>query len=523
MANDFKMFPLFGRLWSRLGIQDLFVVLGALSLLVQQLSGLAEDPGTGWHLANGKWIAAERAVPVLDPFLSVTHPWVSDQWLSDLVLYGVFSCGSWTLLYAALTVIYLLSYFGVVYFGVAAITGSSIGAGLATFSAFKMGQMHFLARPAMFGFLFFAVVCLCVFGPMRRAVREGAPFPRALWFGMPLLFLVWAQAHPSFVLGIVLLGVTALGILLDRTILGRSIPFASMYRVLAMLAVCLVVTALNPYGIALHESILTLGRSEYFMNLHQEWLPLNPRETEGSLFKLIFTSVLASAVFGGLQRRWGSFELLALLGFAHLGMDSVRMLPYFAIVATVPLVEAWCSIGASPVILESGVLRRICQAFSNLEAREWRSSRGGVALAVCAVLILGHTVLFRNLPLYNGAFGPPAERYPYGAVANLLQRGAADTKVVVLAPPGWGGFIVWQGAGRLKPVLDDRNALLGEEPYRRFYRVESDPDGLAAYAADSSAGFLLLPAKALVTPQLRADPRFVVLFEDGVSSLFQVQ
>ena len=97
------------------GLQDFLVLLGAITLVVLQLDNFADDPGVGWHLRAGEFIAVYRQIPDYDPFLFSETPrrWISDQWFSDLVFYVLKDAGGWPLLYGTLICLYLLTYFGI--------------------------------------------------------------------------------------------------------------------------------------------------------------------------------------------------------------------------------------------------------------------------------------------------------------------------------------------------------------------------------------------------------------------------
>jgi len=68
------------------------------------------DADTWWHLAAGRWIAENRAIPRTD-MLSFTvpdHRWINLQWLFDLFAYALFRAGGPDLLAAAGAAVYAL-------------------------------------------------------------------------------------------------------------------------------------------------------------------------------------------------------------------------------------------------------------------------------------------------------------------------------------------------------------------------------------------------------------------------------
>ena len=78
----------------------------------------------------------------------------------------------------------------------------------------------------------------------------------------------------------------------------------------------------------------------------------------------------------------------------------------------------------------------------------------------------------------------------------MLGEGGYDTTV---STPDWGGFITWAGNGDLKPVIDDRNTLLGEQPYRDYFEGIKSSEALIAWAQNQNADAILLPKKIGLT------------------------
>lgn len=76
------------------------VLVAALALLAVLGSGrfdVLADPDTYWHLATGRWILEHGSVPKIDVF-SHSMPgtvWVAHEWLSALVLTGVYKMAGW--------------------------------------------------------------------------------------------------------------------------------------------------------------------------------------------------------------------------------------------------------------------------------------------------------------------------------------------------------------------------------------------------------------------------------------------
>lgn len=510
-------------LFPKVGIHDGVTLIMVITLLATGFHNFADDPGVGWHLATGRFIAENFQVPDYDPFLAAdkVRSWICDQWLADLLMYKLFQYGGWPLLYMTFGLLYLLTFSLVLYRGVAAISGSLLGGSLAALIAFKAGEIHLLLRPSMFGFLLFATMLLLLQSAvleLRREDRRVAPLLGVL-LALPPLFTLWANLHPSFPLGLIALLLAPLALLLDYATFGHRFAAKHFIYLCVLFAAAFAATLLNPNGLNLHRSILSLGGSDYFMNLHVEWLGPDFKVLEGELIVLIGALLLLSLFLSGpLRLGWRWFELLLVAVFMYGALRAVRVLPYFAIASAVPLVSALRNLKHARVFGRDGPMRMLRRRIETLEAREGATARGLLVLFLATLLICGDFLQNRTLPLFSGPFGPTPAKFPYGAVEQLLQAGGGA--VTVLAPPNWGGFITWKGAGQVRAIIDDRNSLLGEAHYRRVDRALHFPADLRQLVIDTGASHVLLPARLPLTQFLLEQQYGTVVYRDDVAVLW---
>jgi hypothetical protein len=80
----------------------IFVVAVLAGYLYMIQRGTA-DPDQFWHIATGRWIVEHRAIPTMDVFswwAQANHrPWVAQEWLFGVVIYGVWALGGFTAVY----------------------------------------------------------------------------------------------------------------------------------------------------------------------------------------------------------------------------------------------------------------------------------------------------------------------------------------------------------------------------------------------------------------------------------------
>jgi hypothetical protein len=512
------------RFW-KFGLQDLGALIIVLSCVVLQLEGLADDPGVGWHLLTGNHILDTGSVPDHDPFLysSTRRPWIVDQWVGSTILAALYRIGGWAGLYAATTVVFLITFCGLLYWGLTSITGRSLGVTCAVIFAAKLAQIHFLIRPVVFGFFFFTLVFLWLL-KISRAIRDDGESPQMSSFvGLFVLFGLWANVHGSFTLGLLLCSAAFVSSFVHSK---RDQRNANVLRMLLLGTVCFGATLLTPAGVALYQKIYSLSTSSYFMSYHEEWLPPSLFSYEGQLFALVFLLPVFGVLWAqSLPRKLTLFEVLAFAGFLLLGFRTVRILPFFAIAATPVLAESLSLPFSGYVRRRFAVLARFGSLLGRIEERERRTARGvGLLIVVTAVLLPPIFGRSSKILLYEGSFGPSSSKFPVAAMQYLYREALLDdSKAVVCAPPEWGGFISLFGHGEVQPIIDDRNLLIGEAEYRAFYGAFNGKEGWSEYATNRGANFILFPAKGRFASNLPPEAQVRVVYTDNVSMILDLR
>jgi hypothetical protein len=511
----------------RLIIIALIVLLGYRTLTVLQMGRFADDPGVGWHLETGRMVLRDGAAPRFDPFLGFPKPtpWVADQWLSDAILFALFDHGDWPLTYGVLTALSILTFFGLAFRIALERTGAPVLAALAAFIGLKLATVHFIWRPVIFAFILFAATTYLTTRLVTRLRRGDVIRWRDVLVWVPV-FALWANIHPSFALGLIVVTITLGGTWYDLYLIDRRPPprHAGLRCVTGVLAASLV-TLLNPYGVALHHQIAGLVSSDFFMRLNTEWRPLDPTTGEGTLFLLVLGFIILAGIITPERGRLLGFADLLVLGLlSALALGSVRYLPYFAIVATPLLATALLDTARHPVFSRLPLFHRLgerCAAVCRHSAWYPRSYALGIALLTVFPII--SAVTSQTVYPFRGPFGPSLERYPYGAVQHLVglvESGEVSRPMRLAASPDWGGFITHYGHGAVIPVIDDRNSLLGVTAYERYLAGVAIGGDLTGYLSEVGAAYIALPVSSPLAIYLRDTGRGHEVYRDGVAVVF---
>ncbi|MBA5686206.1 hypothetical protein [Rugamonas apoptosis] len=175
------------------------------------------DGDTYWHLAAGRWILAQRAIPHTDVFSSTMPgaPWVAHEWLSEVLMALAFDAGGWsglTLLCGAA----LAATLGLTTHYLQRRLAQPASLVCATLVAASIVPSLF-ARPHVLALVPLSAWCVALL-----TARDAGRAPSWRWLA---LMVLWANLHGSFVLGLALAGLLAL-----EAVLGTPAPRAPALR-----------------------------------------------------------------------------------------------------------------------------------------------------------------------------------------------------------------------------------------------------------------------------------------------------
>jgi hypothetical protein len=291
----------------------LFVAIAATACLMPAQSD------TYWHLRAGQDLWQTLRVPLDDhySYTAAGRPWPNHEWLWQAVSYGLYRAGGMPLLVAGGAAI-VVGAFALAY---RLTVGSVPQRFWLTMLALPLASCVWALRPQIVSLLLLTVLLTLL---SRERTRL-----------LPLLFVVWANAHGAVALGGLLLGVAAVVAVLRAR--GGDARDRRRALVLALLVpTCAAATALTPLGPGLWWFIReSMERSR--QNRITEWLPTYPTGAVEIAFW-----VLAAAFLVLLWRRrrrlvaasWADQVVVAAaVALLPLAFTAVRNIPPFLLVA----------------------------------------------------------------------------------------------------------------------------------------------------------------------------------------------
>lgn len=480
-----------------------------------------EDPDAFTHLALGRDIVEQRGLPAHEPFsfASPGGPYYNPEWLFDVVLYlGYLAGGTAAVIVLKAAVIALAA--GILWLDSRAWgettavrpAGLLIRAAVLT-TIVVMMRHRFVERPdiALMVFLAFTIYALNAYLDAGRH-----------WiFLLPALQVVWANTHPSVVVGLVpFVAVLGGGVALHAAVhLARRwcpapspvIPaWRQLGTVAAVLAGVVIASAINPYRFDVLTLPFTLAEQPWFRQEVGELQPLQLATWPGPY-------VLAACLLlslGGTLRRLPLVPTLLALPFLHLGFSALRFVFLFELVA-------------APILARHLVL--VAAGARSVLSR--RLVLGGAAAAL-ALVVTAVVVTAGGLGPFHDVVKAPGfdvnERWvPEGALRYLDARGVEGR---VFNAFHFGGYITWRDFPRRVPIVDGRGfvppSLLEEIHFARAYprslaRIQARYGLEAAvmdyprYAGDRAEDVIGLDADTAL-----ASPDWALVYWDDVALVY---
>ena len=425
---------------------------------------LFRDADAGWHIRTGETILATGVLPRTDPysFTKPGEPWFAWEWGADLLMGWTHQQGG----LAAVALLYTTAIALVTWLWVRwtwKLGGTFLLAGLLVIPMLSTANLHWLARPHVFGWVLAlaGLNCLTNTPPGRAALLAWAAFGA-----------LWANIHASFPLWIAILALLAIGER-SRAYALRGLAFA-------------IGTLANPYGWDLHRHVFAYLSNRELLERIGEFQSFNFHvDGAGQILAATLLAIAGSvAAIGQGRIGWGLVGLM----LASSALRSARMLPLLVLIG-LPIANA-----ALTVWLRT--LRRAADAveYSENLRRLESGARGWVWAPV--VVLLG--VALMRTPAYAARAGFPPDQFPVQA-AEKLPPGAR-----LFAPDKFGGYLIYRFAGQRRVFFDGRSDFYGVDFMKQYIRLVEARPGWPTLFDRYRFTHALLPVNYSLIPALEA-------------------
>ncbi|WP_024337636.1 hypothetical protein [Bradyrhizobium japonicum] len=400
------------------------VALAVYAVLLVAGPRLLGDPDSYSHIEVGRWIIAHGTLPTSDPFSFSKHgaPWITFEWLSEVVYAGVYALSGWPGVVAIAAASIALA-FGLLTFFLLrelspALTLLMVTAAVVLLAPHMLARPHVLVLPLMVTWA----------AALVRCMDRGGPPP---YWALPLLVL-WANLHGSVVLALGLIGPAVLEALLRE---GRSGWRQTILRWLPFSALALAASCLTPHGpepLLMPLTTLGLGSALAWIG---EWRPQDFSRVGG------FELLLLAGIFA-LSRgvTLPVVRSLVVIGLLHFALAQIRNADLLAMLAPLYLAAPLGRMFGGPAADDAAV-----------------SSRGLKLAGLGLLAAMSGVALARDV-------APNPSITPHAAVAqaNLAKSGP------VLNDYAFGGYLIFAG---IPSFIDGRGELYGGPFIERYNRA----------------------------------------------------
>src|SRR6202158_994424 len=474
------------------------LLLGLLGMTARP----ATDPDLWWHLRTGQLIVETGHVPHSDPFsfTRAGHAWISHEWLSEGVFYGIWKQGRAALLIVFSAIITTAGFMLLYLRCLLCVCGrQKHWTAAATVLGALASAPSWGVRPQMFTFTLASLLLfLLESGNKLESGNESGnkeDRPRLLLW-IPPLFLLWLNLHAGFALGLALLFAYGAGLIVETGV--GNTPWKNarpiIRRVLLLLLACLALVPLNPSGAQLYGYPFDTLRSSAMRSFIVECFSPDFHECLYRPFLLVWL-LLLTALAGPRSRPKGRvIAPLLLTSFAAL--DAVRHIPIFVLVA-MPVIAAALPVNSAPLAVS--------------QRRPYSSwFRHSFNLAV--VILIALFTLVKWVSLTRSQDAHEAEQYPQRAVA-FLQASSHPQRIFVYYD--WGGYAIWKLHPEYRVFVDGRADLYGDDLLRQFKTAVQLRNGWRHVLATWKVEAVLLPPSCALAQALLLDPNWHASFVDS--------
>jgi hypothetical protein len=462
--------------------------LAAILAIVCVAHGIS-DADYFWHVTVGKLVADTRTVPSVDPF-SFTwggQPWTPHEWLGELFIYGLLRVFGQTGMVVA---------FGLVSACIVVVVGAMLirrGVSLAALAlplvliVLLVGP-YATIRPQVLSWLLLATLLWML------ALLRAEHAARA-WLLVPF-FVLWANVHGLYVIGLGVVATYALFTLIGRTPMRgakAAMTLASVGALLASMA-----TPAGPIGLLYPLRYVDAG--DWGLANILEWQSPNFHQPAHLPFLLLMSAMMLV----GLREVPGWMRALA-IGSIAMGLLALRNIPLAAVLATPAL-----AIGIQGFLKHGEhVVERVTEGRA--------VQRRMMEIAGASVIVIATSVMFAPLGIGAGAEAAVAKSFPVAAVNRLAQ---VQPTAHVLAEYGWGGYVIHELYARGGRVfVDGRNDMYSQQILDDYLHIRNADDGWQGLVDRYGVDAMLLPPGATITRGAATTAGWCESYRDEMSVL----
>lgn len=293
-----------------------------------------------WHLNSGRWIWEHGALPDSDPFTYTVGDTLDARqrlilqgyWLAQLLFFAVHAAfGPWGLV--VLKAALFVTLYGLVWRTMLKARVEPLLGLLAILILPWLLYRYDELRPQIFSFIGVVLVYMNMSSALAR-LRSGVAQPGAL-IALPFVMLLWANTHPGFILGWVILLVMLAGAAYHQWRGINALERSAFRRLLAWCSIALLASLANPLGHAFISNMSALQSP--FNSEIDEYLPLadyaRMYQQPFLFYGVLVLALVSLAVLIRRRHHTDPAQAILFIGFAAAGFSAFRYMIFFVLMA----------------------------------------------------------------------------------------------------------------------------------------------------------------------------------------------
>lgn len=396
------------------------------------------DADFGWHIRYGQDISQEHSLPHSNEysFTFEDYNWADSYWLSQVIIYKTqeyLGVTGMSLVFSTVLVVFLFLYLKFFEEKDDYVKNLPIPL-LITFLSIEHSRASI--RPIFFSSLAIIILSL-ILNKKHKLISY-----------LPILFVLWANLHADFILGLAIFTLYLANTLIKDKRVKLEVLLSYVLSVIA--------TLVNPYGLLLHETLLKESHPFQFMYI-QEWRPLWEIDIKLAIYVLIF------AIF--IVFRWEKLSNFIKVLFLLFFVLSFRF-GYFSrifILLTLPsFVESFNYYYNSLNKYMPSIKQKILSI--------------ALKIAIFLLMFLYSLTFFRKVENSNSTRKWSASYgYPYEATQYIKQNQLEGN---IYNSYSWGGYLIWQ-LPENKVFIDGRMPswrVENRSVFEDYINIQKDPE-----------------------------------------------
>lgn len=400
------------------------------------------------HLSYGRLICEQATLPTTEPFMPLASSvsFKATAWLSQVLGYVAYSTDgprALQFLYAAAIAACCGAVAATAHRRTQSAPWSIVA--VVVFLLVARSQVRII-RPQVAGLLCYTVLLWLI---------DSKPLTRRSFGCVVLLFVFWANLHPSFPAGLILIAIYGAGHALNVLRRTRKLDWALTHKRVkwfaTLLAACSFAVLMNPYGYELYLEVLRVSSNPNLAAL-LDWQPLTLGSRQGAT--ALIGAVLVGVLLVRTPRRLDATELVGLAVAGLAASFSSRMINWWAPLA-----------GISIAIHGHAAARQV----SVWQPRRSAWNATCALVAVCGLLAL---IRFETAPPGGKAALATSTPVEVGQIAVAAAKGG-----LIFCPNTWGDYLLWISDGRAKVFATSHVHLIPRNVWEDYLTVSRAKPG----------------------------------------------